>query len=51
MALQYEALLNPLVILLTVPLALTGRGARAQLSSTPLARRCCSASSCSPASW
>jgi multidrug efflux pump subunit AcrB len=36
MALQYEGLLNPAVILLTVPLALTGVVAALKVSSTPL---------------
>ncbi len=36
MALQYEGLLNPLVILLTVPLALTGVVLALKVSGTPL---------------
>jgi multidrug efflux pump subunit AcrB len=36
MALQYEGLLNPLVILLTVPLALTGVVLALKASGTPL---------------
>jgi multidrug efflux pump subunit AcrB len=36
MALQYEGLLNPLVILLTVPLALVGVVAALKVSGTPL---------------
>ena len=36
MALQYDGLLNPLVILLTVPLALTGVVLALKLSGTPL---------------
>ncbi len=49
MALQYDGLLDPLVILLTVPLALTGVVLALKLRARRSARPCCSASSCSPA--